>query len=81
MSLQVNSDGVCYLVPPLAFFCRKDWLWNIPAEAMSEMQRLLHATSVCPVRCGIRACVKTIEQWQTDGSIAVKSVPGKSNFA
>ena len=54
---QVNSDSVCYLVPPLPF-CRKDWLWKMPAEAMSDMQRQLHATSVCLVRCGMRACVK-----------------------
>ena len=58
---QVNGDGVCYLVPPLAF-CRKDWLWKMPAEAMSDMQRQLHATGVCLVRFGMRACGGTIAQ-------------------
>ena len=28
---------------------------KMPAEAMSEMQRQLHSTSVCLVRCGMRA--------------------------
>ena len=29
---------------------------ELTAEAMSEMHRQLHATSVCLVRCGMRAC-------------------------
>ena len=37
-------------------FFLSDWLWKMPAEAMSEMQRQLHATSECLVRCGMRAC-------------------------
>ena len=60
-------------------------------EAMSEMQRL-HAISVCLVRCGMRACEGTqagllracvFAQWHTawECSIAVKSVPWKSNVA
>ena len=35
---------------------------ELPAEAMSEMQRLLHATSVSFVRCGMRAREGTIAQ-------------------
>ena len=44
------------------FLCRKDWLLKMPAEAMSEMQRQLHATSVCLARCGMRAREGTIAQ-------------------
>ena len=32
------------------------------AEAMSEMQGQFHTTSICLVRCGMRACEGTIAQ-------------------
>ena len=51
---QVNSEAVCYLLPPLAL--------GMPAEAMSAMQKLLHAASVGLVRCGVRAAEGTILQ-------------------
>ena len=40
-------------------FCRKDWLWKMTAEAMSEIQRQLR-TSVCLLQCGMRACRRTM---------------------
>ena len=70
---QVNSEAVCYLLPPLAL--------GMPAEAMSEMQKLLHATSAGLVRCGELLKGLFCNSRLPEKPVAVKSVPGKSNVA